>query len=462
MVVRKTGPIIEGHTEASQRKFISTALASLVSERPNLYLPAVGQFSLATSALAAGYAPENIWASDNNLYSDIIGSLLREDNPQPVYELCAEDEAIGSAFTGKMERAAYVLYTMKRAELGRAEHFAEQLEDLEANMEWHMGVICKSLSAMIKPFMGIHYQHGTARDVCEHACLPGSVVVVPAPLNKNMDYRGHIAYERDEVAGWAKEFPALYEMTELLETVYLWTGVKASAAAAYSSGIVYAKEYKPSKVDFCLTNNPEAFADRGLESFNRKKYGAYPLPIWGFHDELTEDSKIRFVAVEVGVALYYRDLWAHKLGTTGGDFFALMIVDDKVFGVLGFMLRDLRTWAQPYLPLNAGFNAPSAVYRRANRLLLWCLVTQEFKDFAVYASTKQNHIFEIIALRTTCMSKYRKMKGLNGIMEVVARERMDNGGYKIIYEAEFSKNTIAEVLQKFLLEEKALGSDENE
>jgi len=56
-------------------------------------------------------------------------------------------------------------------------------------------------------------------------------------------------------------------------------------------------------------------------------------------------------------------------------------------------------------------------------------------------------------LKTTRLSKYRKVKLNNGLLNIILREKMPNDMYRLIYETDFYDRTFKECLELYLEEQ---------
>jgi len=219
------------------------------------------------------------------------------------------------------------------------------------------------------------------------------------------------------------------------------------------------------KRDYWLLTKPEileGFQYRSSVDFMAARgVKPYPAPVFISGDELTYDSKISFVSVPEQQALYYRDLFAHKLGNTGAEQYFLMLVDGKVFATVGLMTNSLFGLKSDRVFENYGFNSPVRNMPRANRLLMLAITCTEFADVLYRTASRVNRVYRLRGLRTTCLSKYRRVKLNNGILKALSCERLKegraNGGmYKILYDTDFREQDFKGVVRQFLDEERAL------
>jgi hypothetical protein len=93
--------------------------------------------------------------------------------------------------------------------------------------------------------------------------------------------------------------------------------------------VIFAKEYDVGKVDYWLITKPNVLKDfpyyKNIASFKRKNLRPYHLPLFSDKDAITENTKVSFIKVPVEVGLYYRDLFAHKLGNTGAEHYLRLL-----------------------------------------------------------------------------------------------------------------------------------------
>lgn len=466
MAVVKVDPVVSGHTQADQRRYLVSALAELLPTHPVVRIPAAGQFSLATVALAAGYDPGNIRCSDISLYSGLIGSLIDPTATVPAYRLSEDDEA-AYAESGQdtpLHRAAFVMYVMKRIQLSSAEHLTDQLDDLEDNRDRHIAVVEDKLEKQVISLAGVRYEHKGLPEVVGESGR--DVLLVAKPIFagkpvKGFDYGDGIIYDPHcEPFNWSRDYAVLYEASGLNEGPAFWYR-DHNVGGFDPAEVVFAKEYRPGREEFWLCTKPEFLTRKSVATFHRQPFQAYPLPVWGLDDELRPDSKIRFVTVNQNVELYYRDLWAHRLGATAGDRYMLMLVDEKVFAAVILQLSAFAHLKSQWIFEQSGFSAVSTRYRRMVRLLMWCVTCRQWGDDVMRMSFKQNRYYDPIGCETTCLSKYRKQKGNLGILKDRFRTRMPNGLYRIIQNAEFRPEGYTECIARFLAEQDMTPSGAN-
>lgn len=468
--VRKRDLVTAGSLSADQRKYLYTALVFLLPDHPILHVPAVGTFSVVRTALEAGYKPENIYASDVSLSAGILGNLIDPKSEPVAHELSKENEARWEIVSNTMGSdsityAAFLYWCMKRAEYTSEERLADMLDHVDENMEMYVEQLRSKIEKQVIDFKGIHYKHAQLTDVLKEERTSEEVVVVVPPAYvgrkvKGFDYGDEIAFEPAvEPYTYSREFPALFDSARTSPAPHIWAQAK-NLAGFTEYDVLYANEQRPDRIDYLVTSNMSMFEGhkKSVNTFKRPKNEAYPAPIWGPEDEIRADSKIWFVAVTQSTANYYRDLWAHKLGATSGDLYLLMLIDGKVYSVVVMMLADFMNMRSEYLFQQSGFSAPSTRYPHMHRLLMWCLTCREFGDFII-GSFSRNRFHVPKGLKTTCLSKYRKMKSNNGILEITHRERMEKTGlHKLSYITDFREENYTRCIQRTFQDH---GLDEN-
>jgi hypothetical protein len=459
-----------GVTSADSRVFVREFLKERLEKHPVVHLPAVGHFLLAKSALQAGYKPENIHCSDISLYTGLLGQLLDPSAELPPYTLSPrlaeewEQWVAGGHPDTKFGRMAFLLFQMKIIQMEPQVYMAPFIEDMHLNRERHVARVMANLKTNLDTLAGIEYRHRDIREVIPGEHTAQEIVVANPPIvgngySKMFDFGEEIVYDPQvEEFSWSKDYLPLYEASKTSPAPFLWSRYY-TVEGFPPQEVVYASERRADKVDYWLYTKPEEL-DRqtSIKTFTRKPVHRSKYPLWGLDDEMTYDSEVRFIKAPDEQVNYYRDLFAHRLGVTGGDANFIMLVDGKVYGTLVLMGEEVHSLRGEYILLNSGFTVPSNVYRRPNRLLNWAITSEEFSD--VFRNvTRKNRFYICRGVQTTVFSKYRKTKANNGIWNIRDRERQKNGTYKIWYNCDFRPGeTFKDAVRKFLDEEKALAN----
>jgi hypothetical protein len=457
--------IFLGITPASQRKFVTAVLKHLVDKYPNLYMPTCGTFVLTKCAIDAGYKPENIYTSDISLFSSLLGYYYSNT---PVRDL---NFTVGEGFeeryeacTSEIERVAYLMWVMKIKQL-RPQVYYERLfyDEYMENKEHHIDKLKRILSRQDEYFNGLNYEILDLRDEITRKHEPNSLVLMDPPIyakgyEKMFDFGDALQFESGiEEFDLKKDYRELYESSRDGDSPFLWS--RYFDASDYpEEEIIYGHQKGVDRVDYWLCTRPEIVKDFAhayyIETMKAADFSRGRWPVMTDADELTEDSRITFQPVDALTALYYRDLFAHKLGASKAEHYYLMLINGKVFATIGLLTNGLFRLQSDRFLQQFAMNAPLDGHPKANRLVAMCLTTTEFGRYLRATASKMNRAYEIKGMQTTFFSKFRKAKLNNGIMTVTKREKLKGGMYKIVYDAELRDETFKDALKKYLEEAK--------
>ncbi len=462
MAIIPLNKIFLGHTPSEQRKYLLECLKFLYDKYPKIVLPAVGQFTLVKVALQAGYAPENIYTSDISLFSALLGALFEG---RPISEIdflvASEYQKQYDECKSDFDRVALVLWLMKLSQISKVHYQKMMYDDLLENRAKHISSIKEQIVNLDNEYHGIHYDTKDLRDELVERDSDFLLVLNP-PIIKNgytkmFDFTDFIEYESGiEEFDFGKEYNSLYENSKSLSYPCIW--YRSRDASEYNPDeIIYAKEYEVGKQDYWLCTKPNILNEfpyrKYIESFKTKNLHPCGLPIFTDTDSIDENTKIRFIQVSEEVGLYYRDLFAHKLGNTAAEHYILMLLNDKVFATLGLMTAQLFRLRQNNVFETFGFSSPLSNHPRANRLLMYAITCDEFRSYLHKNLSVVNRVYSLTSFRTTCLSKYRKVKLNNGIMKIIAREKMKNGMYKLLYQTDWHARNFEDCVVLYLSEE---------
>src|SRR3989454_11929001 len=102
------------------------------------------------------------------------------------------------------------------------------------------------------------------------------------------------------------------------------------------------------------------------------------LPIYD-DDDTPPASKLHVILVGLPTALYYRDLFVHRLGATTADRGFLLLVDGQVMTAFGIFIQDFLQFRTQYLPEMFGITRSSRRYHRLGKLFMLLLTSGEMK-----------------------------------------------------------------------------------
>lgn len=263
-MVSKNESIFLGHTPADQRKYLTAVLKQFYDlGHSRIFLPAVGQFTLARCAIEAGFAKENIYTSDISLYSTLLGYYFAGRKVREIefkvgdawfddYQLCQSD----------VERVAYLLWLMKVCQIRKVHYMKAQLEDLLINGEKHREILKGKVKAMKPYFAGVKYELQDMREVLTARYTHGDLVVVNPPVFSNgytkmFDFGSDIEFDPNVPEfSFGKEYRDMYEQTLKSPAPFVWYRSR-SVAGFDSEQVIYAKQYNVQKIDYWLCTKPE-------------------------------------------------------------------------------------------------------------------------------------------------------------------------------------------------------------
>lgn len=458
--------IFLGNTPSNQRKFATKLFKYLVEDYPKLIIPACGQFSLAKCAIEGGYKPENIYSSDISLFSSLLGYyyagksiweinfILKDKYFEKVKQLKTETEQI-----------AYIFLLMKKSQLNEKIIYERNIiDEIERNEGEHIKSLSKSLEKLKNYYSGIKYEIEDLRKVITDEYDEKTIVAVNPPAfkkgyEKMFKFDEFVEYDpKIEEFDFAKEYRDLYNKSKNKKYPFLWYRYKETSGFN-AEEIIYACEYAVDRFDYWLFTKPDllkGFKELGLVDYKKgKSLKKSKYPLFTDKDEITENTKISFVKIEEEHALYYRDLWCHRLGNTKAETYYLGLLDGKVFATVGFHHSELFRLKSDRIFENYGFTVPSEKYPNMNRLLMLAICCEEMKNILRSTASRVNRVYEMKGLKTTCLSKYRKVKSNSGILRVIKSEKMKDGVYKLMYDTPFHKINFKDCIRIFLEENKS-------
>src|SRR2546430_5765353 len=181
---------------------------------------------------------------------------------------------------------------------------------------------------------------------------------------------------------------------------------------------------------------------------NSTGFGAIrKLPICDDH-EITPASKFHVILVGLPTALYYRDLFAHRLGAPTADRGFLLLVDGQVMTAFGVFIQDFLQFRTRYLPEMFGITRSSRRYHRFGKLFMLLLTSGEMKKWL--CDRLKLWLHEPLGIQTTSITVHEEGKTDRGALKVVSRQKLDDGRFRIVYRTDFRNDTFSEVVANWL------------
>jgi hypothetical protein len=171
------------------------------------------------------------------------------------------------------------------------------------------------------------------------------------------------------------------------------------------------------------------------------------LPIYDDH-EITPASKFQVIMVGLPTALYYRDLFVHRLGATTADRGFLLLVDGQVMTAFGIFIQDFLQFRVQYLPEMFGITRSSKRYHRLGKLFMLLLTSGEMKKRL--CDILKLWLHEPKGIQTTSITVHEEGKTDRGALKIVYREKLEDGRFRIIYRGDFRDDSFADVVADWL------------
>ena len=441
------GQIFQGVTTAPCRDFVAKCI---LKENPAIvYMPCAGRFGSAQAYINHGGVAEKLVTSDICLFSSMLGYLF--DESKNVEELQIKNgspiQPIGSS---EIDIVSAAMLAIKYGQIATSSKYGMNLrKEILLNQEKYLESIKKKISVFTQQMSGCKYDIEDMWDVInaakndEKACIFVNVPTYKGGYEKMFANSG-ISWNEPNISQFN---PALYE--EIIKTL---SDAKCKAFIYSQKNLdmipdewqtVYAQPYSIDRTDYVVSNkmgnNTYAVA------LPRKPHKIFPI----YSDEdITEDTKIEFVQVDKETALYYRDLFVHKLGTTLATEYFLMLIDGKVNTTIGITMRDVFTLKSEYVGEVFGISRSSIKYKRLGKLFMMCLTSGDFKRFL--EARYPLGIREIKGIKTSSLTTYWEGKTDRSVMKLTYREQLKDGTFRVIYQGDFRDDTYRDCVCKWL------------
>jgi hypothetical protein len=460
--------VFQGTTPKPTRDYLQMLLGDLLKSGryDRLVVPCAGRFSIPQIARGAGWDPAQIVASDISLFSTIIGFLASH---QDLGELgisfsldLAELESYRNQTPAQFVGA--ILYGMKWAQFSTASqvyYVASQRRELEYNRDAYIEAFTDRARAFSASLGQLEYRIADIWDeieACRNASRTICYVNPPAykagyskmfaPIEAHIKWRNPAIHEFDPDAG----IPRIFTEAQQSASLVLWYRYK-TVTADEKPYVVFGHQYRMDRVDFSLANRPEECErDISLRPLTKVTPGTWAQ--FSPQHEIHPNSVVQAHCVSRAISLYYRELWAHKLGIVRSEDYFVLTVDGRVFAATGFHVsgalgRKDRKLGRTVFE-DFGFNAPSR-YKRLNTLLMLCLTCQQFRSVMMAAERCKMLAYSgEFTFATTCIADVPEIKANRGILKIISRDRLANGKFRILYHTPFHPGSFSEMVKKWL------------
>lgn len=430
--------------------------------------PFCGRFGLTEVIADLVESPEHIWTSDICVFSAIVGYWLMGRSINEL-GLALSDEALllSPLVEGAEEPAAAWLLVLKYAQLKHRKAYYYQCAAKELTRNWN--VYLDRMTAQLKQLKsklgGIQFRILDYKvEIQEHMHNSEALIVCDPPCYEkgytNMfNPHGVFSWNEPTVPEFRPaEFADLLRLCEDAEATVLCMqypsheniGWRVVASCSMPNrrvnkywNFVCNKPLKPLVArDYPELVRPE---NARFECFTK--------------DEIQHGSKVQLLKVEKQVALYYRDLLVHKLADSGGDDHFLLLIDGKVSAVIGLVFNFFTRRGLDYIYLNYAIEVKNSHHSRLHKLITALVYSAQFKQEVV---SQVSHIQNTLQfrdfqkMRSTKLSHTQHLWNMPATADIVSKEKLKDGMFKIVYEHRFSNKRYHQCVVEFYQHEQAL------
>ncbi|MGE5510361.1 MAG: hypothetical protein ACM31O_03805 [Bacteroidota bacterium] len=455
MVARhQLGEIFLGVTPGSIRSYMGEVLASARNHYDRLIIPCAGRFTIAETAVAAGWDPARIACSDVSLFSSLIGYTASGRELADLNVIFSDELTPLQTYARTRMEGGAVLLGIKLCQLRTDKYFERVVYDeVWRGLDKHVAQLQEQLDRMAGNLKGIAYELADVRDVVSrHAADPKAILYVNVPsfakgYSKLFDTRGMIGWADPKIP----EFDSATARPALTQTVMGATALGFMFRGRHmDEGLedkaVFAVEGK-GRVDYVLCNRP-AEAKRMALGKKETRIGSAKIAFLPDDYEITVDSVIRFVEISKSEALYYRDLFAHKLGVTRAERYYMATLDGYLMAVFGMHFSEVQRGVSGRVYETFGFCVPNSRYPRLNRLFMTAIVCGEAR--ATFQAHCHGSLKDVSYFQTTCISTTPEQKTHRGSLPLLLRELRPDGRYKLVYGGDFKPWDFRETIARWI------------
>jgi len=457
--------IFQGVTPKPFRDYLNLVLATLKDKYKRLIIPCVGQFTIPSVAVNSGWLAEKILTSDISLYSSILGY---EISGKPLEELGIKIndnwliDHLGQYLEDPNYQAAAILYAMKWAQIkGKNQYETYFKRDLEDNLLTHLNRIQQTLLDMKIKLKGLRYEIKDVWDVLNESLDdPENILYInppgtPGGYKKMFDFGDKITWNEPAIAEFdaRKGPPKLLGMClsgNALSLIYRYKKLEPE----HQNTAIYLREYNKERIDYILSNRPELFPK--VSEFRKTNIRPSKYMLLPTTHVITPESKIVFVKASKEEALYYRNLFVHKLNAVRSERYLFGIMDGYLFAITGLHFADFFVKGDEYIKETFGVTVPHPKYPRLTKLFMMCLASKAFYENLLNIEPKLN-FYQARGIKTVNLTPYPEHKILRGIYKLIKREKYKNNLFKLTYQSDWKPMTYKDCILTWMKKEKING-----
>ncbi|MFP3867683.1 MAG: hypothetical protein ACLFUU_05925 [Desulfobacteraceae bacterium] len=447
--------IFLGITPKPFRDYLRALLEMARKTAETLIVPCCGLFTIPKIGIDAGFKAANIHASDISLFSSVIGYTA---SGRPISDLGIEiqEEALDflKEYQGTPKEGGAILYALKWAQLNSGKYYMERLKtEMEQGREKYIDQLQNKINQYALALKGINYQaQDLWVDIEKFNQDPAAMIVINPPgyaggYTKMFDTKGALEWNEPPAVEFnpREDFKKLYfALLEKPAFAVIYHHANADLLEKLEIQKI-AAVVTHKKNHFLISNQPEKC--RKVALFAKTAIGPSRFPLLFEGHTITPDSQIKFVKAKKTEVLYYRDLFAHKLGAVRAEQYYFGVLDGYIFAALGLNMRSIMQLDEPAVYETFGFAVPNKRYKRLVKLMMYCINSEEFKQ-QILKDHPMLNLRELKFMRTACLTKNPEHKIVRGIMKMV--ERIPEGNrFKLLYQSEFHPWTYKDCLMKW-------------
>jgi len=334
-----TEPLFLGVTPTGARNYGANKAASL---KKLFFNACAGRFSVVEAVIKGGISPQDVYTSDIGLFSSIIGYLADPSKKLDDLGIRILDPALEPRdIADELDFAAHVMLILKLNQMKQTNLRGLYLRE-ELLSSWDQGrkAMREQLESLVNAISGLHFDIEDVWNVVDQAAEQEVTFYASVPHYAHgytkMFAASNLKWNEPSIPEFdPKDFPALLERLgpakchAILCRRCEWT---EEIPAPWKK--VYGKP-DDHRALWIIANRSMDARGENATSFGEVK----KLPIYDDH-EITPASKFQVIVVGLPTALYYRDLFVHRLGATTADRGFLLLVDGQVITAFGIFIQD--------------------------------------------------------------------------------------------------------------------------
>lgn len=440
--------IFQGVTTSPCRDYIAERIIEINPAK--VYMPCAGRFGVVKSYINHGGKRNKLYSSDITLFTSLLGYLA--DDNKNINDLGLKFKGIFKPQDSKNEInvAATVMLDIKYNQLNPKTKYGQDFrKELRLNQDMYIKQLEEKIKEFVFNMQGINYNIKDLWEVIGEAKdQEDAFLFVNVPTTKN----GYTRMFKEKKVEWDEphidefdpdSFSNILKELKNSKCTSLIYVQKTLDKVIGNWNVIYSQPYKKDRIDYIIANRKlKSFAHTKIKPVNHKEYYIYQ------DQKITKDTEIQIIKTDRDTALYYRDLFVHKLGSTNAESFWLMFIDGRLTTSFGLSMRDVFTQKSKYVGEVFGITKTSKRHKRLGKLFMMCLTTTEMKR--IIEANYNLGIRKIKGIKTTSITTHEEGKTDRGVMDLVHREILDTGQFRIIYQGEFRDESFDDVLNEWL------------